>query len=88
MFTAQPKEGISFSRSQNVYFIFVALMLTCCNGTSKVCVLEDMLDFAFGSDLSLKHYFMICYVVLIFCVLLASFLLCPVFSDASTAFSC
>lgn len=88
MFTAQPEEGISSSRSQNGYYVFVALVLTCYNGTSKIHVLEDMLDFVFRFDLSLKHYFVLCYVLLIFCVLLASFLLHPLLSHASTAFSC
>lgn len=88
MFTAQPQEGISSSRSQNGCCVFVALVLTCYDGTSKICVLEDMLDDAFGFDLSLKHYFVICYVLLIFCVLLPSFLLCPLFFGVFTAFSC
>lgn len=82
------KEGISSSRSQNSYYVFVDLVLTCYNGTYKMCVLEDNVEFAFGFDLSLKHYFVTCCILLIFCVLLDSFLLCLLFSDASTAFSC
>lgn len=88
VFTAQPEEGISSSRSQNSYYIFVDLVLTCDNGTYKMCVLEDNVEFAFGFDLSFKHYFVTCCILLIFCVLLASFLLCSLLSDASTAFSC
>ena len=73
MFTAQPEEGILSSKSQNGDYVFVVVVLTCYNGTSKICVLEDTVDFAFGFDLSLKYYFAIYYVLLIFCVLLASF---------------
>lgn len=88
MFTAQPEEGISSSRSQNSYYIFVDLVLTCNNGTYKICVLKDNVEFAFGFDLSFKHYFAICCILSIFSVLLASFLSSSLFSDASTAFSC
>lgn len=51
-------------------------------------MLEDMLDVGFGFVLSLKHYFVIGYVLLINSVLRASLLPCSLFSDASTAFSC
>lgn len=45
MFTAEPEEGISSSRLQNGYYVFVSMGLTCYNGASEICGLEDMLDF-------------------------------------------
>lgn len=70
---AQPEEGIWFSKSQNSHSVFFALTLTFYSGASKICILGFCLCFQF----IFKYYLVICYILLIFCALLASSLLCP-----------
>lgn len=81
LFAAQTEEGISSFRPQNCYYILVAVVHTCCNGTFKIFILEAIRDFVFGCNLFPKSYFVMLYILLVLCLLLAPFLSCPFFSD-------